>query len=54
MTVNFDAAGLILPGDVLLIVMENLAIADLVNLSRTCKFVNLLVYLELALSLGLS
>lgn len=41
--VTVEAAGLILPSDVLIIVMENLSIEDLINLSYTCKFVNLLV-----------
>ncbi|KAG0700016.1 hypothetical protein DFH29DRAFT_1001484 [Suillus ampliporus] len=39
-----EAAGLILPSDVLVIIMEHLGIRDLVNLSYTCKFVNLLVH----------
>ncbi|KAG2338505.1 hypothetical protein BDR05DRAFT_918494 [Suillus weaverae] len=39
-----EATGLILPSDVLIIVMENLGIEDLINLSYTCKFVNLLVH----------
>ncbi|OAX37081.1 hypothetical protein K503DRAFT_850585 [Rhizopogon vinicolor AM-OR11-026] len=39
-----EAPGLILPSDVLIIVMENLAIEDLISLSCTCKFVNLLVH----------
>jgi hypothetical protein len=42
-TMTVEAAGLILPSDVLIIVMENLGIEDLINLSCTCKFVNLLV-----------
>jgi hypothetical protein len=41
--VTVEAAGLILPSDVLIIVMENLSIEDLISLSYTCKFVNLLV-----------
>jgi hypothetical protein len=46
---NFvESPGLILPSDVLIIVMENLALEDLVSLACTCKFVNFLVNLELS------
>lgn len=41
-----EAAGLILPSDVLIIIMANLDMEDLINLSYTCKFVNLLVHLN--------